>query len=462
MLSLSYIYVGNIRWGGWTACHCCFRTEQIARFGWSLLQFQKLAKLPKHLYSERIGMIEHKVSRFLGITAVVLFWSSTGSCQVSQPAEARAKLVREELESAGISNPRVLEAIRTAPRHEFVPLHLRKYSYQDVALPIGSGQTISPPFVVAYMTEALDPKSTDKVLEIGTGSGYQASVLAELCKEVYSIEIVPALGRKAAQALRKLKYRNVHTKIGDGYLGWPEHAPFDKILVTCSPESVPKALIDQLKEGGRMVIPVGTRYHQTTYLLKKENGKMVSEGLRPTLFVPMTGQAEKRRVIKPDPANPAAYNGTFEKLMPDRKVPDGWHYQRQLVHVTSELAPQGERYILFSNKIAGRDAHALQGFAVDGRQVKSLDLSLQVRGDTIRYGRSRTQIPRIVITFFDARRALVGTMKVGDWRDTFPWREERFKIPVPPTAREAIIRIGLLGGTGEIALDDLKIAPSKK
>ena len=148
-----------------------------------------------------------------------------------------------------------------------------------MALPIGEGQTISPPFIVAYMTEALDPQPSDNVLEIGTGSGYQAAVLAKLVRDVYTIEIVDPLGHKAAKTLERLHYDNVHVKVGDGYQGWPEHAPFDKIIVTCSPEKAPPALVEQLKEGGRMVIPVGERYQQTLYLMKKIDGKMVSEKL---------------------------------------------------------------------------------------------------------------------------------------------------------------------------------------
>ena len=206
-------------------------------------------------------------------------------------------MVDREIVDAGVKNPRVIEAMRSTPRHEFVTINERKNAYLDMALPIGEGQTISPPFIVAYMTEAIDPQPEDKVLEIGTGSGYQAAVLSPLVREVYTIEIVEPLGRKAAKVLERLHYDNVHVKIGDGYQGWPEHAPFDKIIVTCSPENVPPALAEQLKEGGRMVIPMGERYQQTLYLLKKINGKLETEALKPTLFVPMTGKAESQRKV---------------------------------------------------------------------------------------------------------------------------------------------------------------------
>ena len=214
--------------------------------------------------------------------------------------QARQRMVDEEVIAAGIKNPRVIQSMRDTPRHEFVPLrdpstgaNQRQNAYFDMSLPLGHGQTISPPVIVAYMTEQLDPQPTDRVLEIGTGSGYQAAVLSPLVKDVYTIEIVEQLGKTAAQTLKSLKYTNIHTKIGDGYLGWPDAAPFDKIIVTCSPEKVPQKLIDQLKDGGRMIVPVGERYEQVLYLFKKKDGKLESEALRPTLFVPMTGEAEE-------------------------------------------------------------------------------------------------------------------------------------------------------------------------
>src|SRR5688572_9323193 len=329
-----------------------------------------------------------------------------------QFADIRDKMIQEEIIDAGVKDERVIKAIRATPRHEFVPIAQRHLAYFDMALPIGEGQTISPPFVVAYMTEQIDPQPTDKVLEIGTGSGYQAAILSPLVKEVYSIEIVEPLGKRAAQVIKKLKYDNVFTRIGDGYLGWPEHAPFDKIIVTCSPEKVPQPLIEQLKEGGRMVIPLGERYQQTLFLYKKVGGKLEFETLLPTLFVPMTGAAEETRDVKPDPANPRLVNGGFEETIgDDPPKPRGWHYQRQGKLVEAADAPQGKRYFTFSNTDPGREAQALQAFAADGRKVKSVDVSLWIKGDAIVPG--ATGNASLWLIFYDESRRTVDTKPLG-------------------------------------------------
>jgi protein-L-isoaspartate(D-aspartate) O-methyltransferase len=404
-------------------------------------------------------MVTKRLIRQCLVCFLVLALGATSAMAQSRSSSeaARNKMVDEEIVAAGVKNPRVIEAMRNTPRHEFVPLGQRKNAYFDMALPIGEGQTISPPFVVAYMTEAVDPQPTDKVLEIGTGSGYQAAVLSKLVKEVYTIEIVAKLGHTAAKVLDRLRYDNVHAKVGDGYQGWPEHAPFDKIIVTCSPEKVPPALVEQLREGGRMVIPVGERYQQTLYLMKKTDGKMVSEALQATLFVPMTGRAEVGREVLPDPARPTIENGGFENVKGDPPSPTGWHYQRQLKIVEGKNAPEGERYIIFANTLPGRNSHALQGFAVDGRKVKQLELSASIRGRDIRPGQTAQQLPDIAISFYDENRATVGDASLGPWRGTFDWRSESKRIAVPPRAREAIVRIGLLGAVGEISFDAIEL-----
>ena len=226
-----------------------------------------------------------------------------------------AKMVDDEIASEGVTNERVLRAMRETPRHEFMPVNRRRLAYYDMALPIGNEQTISPPFVVAYMTQEIDPQPTDRVLEIGTGSGYQAAVLSPLVRNVYTIEIVEPLGKRAARTLKKLGYKNVSVRVGDGYLGWPEAAPFDKIIVTCSPEKVPQPLVDQLRDGGLMIVPVGERYQQNLYLFRKHGDQLKSEALKATLFVPMTGEAESQRKVLPDPLHPKIANGGFEEVL---------------------------------------------------------------------------------------------------------------------------------------------------
>lgn len=217
----------------------------------------------------------------------------------------RNRMVDRHLVERGIKAPRVLEAFRTVPRHRFVPAEYQRLAYEDVAIAIGEAQTITPPYDVAFMTEALDPKPTDKILEIGTGSGYQGAILSQLAGQVYTIEIHKPLGDQAAQRFTELGYKNIHARVGDGFAGWPEAAPFDGIIVTCAPQDIPRPLVDQLKEGGRMIIPLGQRYLQKLYVLEKSDGKMVGRAAGGTLFVPMTGRAQKEPGNKPEtPAPP--------------------------------------------------------------------------------------------------------------------------------------------------------------
>src|SRR5207253_11463217 len=194
----------------------------------------------------------------------------------------------------GIKDERVLAAMGKVPREKFVPADERGDAYEDGPLPIGYGQTISQPYIVAFMTEQLRPKRSDRVLEIGTGSGYQAAILGELVAEVYTIEIVEPLAKSAEATLRRLGYKNVHLKVGDGYKGWPEEAPFDAIIVTCAPEKVPQPLADQLKDGGCMVVPVGERFAQQLYLLEKKNGQLKESVTLPVRFVPMQRDTQKK------------------------------------------------------------------------------------------------------------------------------------------------------------------------
>ena len=203
-------------------------------------------------------------------------------------------MVQQQLMTRGITDARVLAAMAKMPREEFVPPESRAASYEDGPLQIGHGQTISQPYIVAFMTEQLRPKASDRVLEIGTGSGYQAAILAGLVKDVYTIEINEPLAKDAEATLQRLGYKNVHVRVGDGYRGWPEYAPFDAITVTCAPDHVPQPLIDQLKEGGRMIIPVGGFGNQELYLLEKKNGQLQRRSVLPVRFVPMAGEAQKK------------------------------------------------------------------------------------------------------------------------------------------------------------------------
>jgi protein-L-isoaspartate(D-aspartate) O-methyltransferase len=394
------------------------------------------------------------------VAAIALPQSATGQA-LRDWRRLASDMVDKEIAAAGVTNKRVIQAMRDTPRHEFVPANQRQHAYLDIALPIGNAQTISPPFIVASMTEAIDPQPTDKVLEIGTGSGYQAAVLSPLVREVYTIEIVEALSRRATRALKQLHYDNVKTRAGDGFKGWPEAAPFDKIIVTCSPEEVPQPLVDQLKDGGLMVIPVGERYQQTLYLMRKSGDDLKSEALRATLFVPMTGQAESQRKVKPDPKNPQLSNGSFEDLVTSSdgksKEAAGWHYQRQLTVSEEVDAPEGQRVATFRNAETGRGCHALQGFAVNGRDVSTLAIEFWVKAKDIVADKSPNGLPRIVVTFYDDRRATVGEESVGAFSGSFDWRQEKGRLRVPLRAREAILRIGLLGATGELSLDGLKL-----
>lgn len=222
--------------------------------------------------------------------------SSTGAAETAERQKERQEMVSEQISARGIKSQRVLEAMRRVPRHEFIPSLFQDSAYDDTPVSIGHGQTISQPYIVAFMTESLDLKPTDKVLEIGTGCGYQSAVLSELSKDVYTIEIVDALGKTAAERLKKLGYKNVHTRVGDGYRGWPEQAPFDAIMVTAAPDHIPKALVAQLAEDGRLIIPVGHDV-QNLMLLTKEDGKIVQKMLFPVKFVPMTGEAVNRKGV---------------------------------------------------------------------------------------------------------------------------------------------------------------------
>lgn len=227
------------------------------------------------------------LTKILAFLSLIFFFP-----QEDNYKEKREELVKQTIANRGVENRSVLRAMRTVKRHLFVPPGSMANAYDDRPLPIGYGQTISQPFIVAYMTEIIHPNADFKVLEIGTGSGYQAAVLAEIVKEVYTIEIVPELGNSASERLKKLGYKNVQVKVDDGYYGWKEKGPFDAIVVTAAAEFVPPPLIEQLKDGGKMVIPVGSPFMTQQLMLVEKKGKRVTtKSLMPVVFVPFTGKS---------------------------------------------------------------------------------------------------------------------------------------------------------------------------
>jgi protein-L-isoaspartate(D-aspartate) O-methyltransferase len=224
---------------------------------------------------------------YLVLVLIALNCSNRQDLKENKYSRMRRTMVEQQIKNRGIRNKKVLDALMNVPRHKFVPEEYKSHSYDDSPIPIGYNQTISQPYIVAYMTEILNPDKTKKVLEIGTGSGYQAAVLSLLYKDVYTVEIIKALGEKAKRVFDEEGYNNIIVKIGDGYQGWKEYAPFDAIIVTCAPIDIPSPLVEQLAEGGKMIIPVGGHYTQVLYLLEKRDGKIRKTETLSVAFVPM-------------------------------------------------------------------------------------------------------------------------------------------------------------------------------
>lgn len=236
--------------------------------------------------------------RFLPYATLGLFILAMCNAALAQPdpfEARRLQMVKQDIEARGVKDALVLKAMRKVQRHLFVEKSLWPMAYDDHPLPIGEGQTISQPYIVALMTEALALRGNERVLEVGTGSGYQAAILAEIVKEVFTIEIRPEIYTKVRERLQKLGYQNIRTKQGDGYLGWPEYAPFDAIIVTASPNHIPPPLLTQMKEGGRLIIPLGrTTFYQNLTLVTKKGGKVEVKELAPVAFVPLIGEGQKK------------------------------------------------------------------------------------------------------------------------------------------------------------------------
>jgi protein-L-isoaspartate(D-aspartate) O-methyltransferase len=230
------------------------------------------------------------VTKYIFIFLTIFLFSGM-SCSAEKSKDYtldRERMVTEQIIARGISDQRVISAMLKVPRHLFVPENQRSLAYEDYPLPIGDGQTISQPYIVAYMTECLNLTSNDRVLEIGTGSGYQAAILAQIAHEVYTIEYIKSLGTRAQELFKQMNYSNIHVKIGDGYKGWPKYAPFNAIIVTCAPEKIPEPLIQQLSEGGRIIVPVGKEFSvQELVRGVKVKGKLETKTTLPVRFVPM-------------------------------------------------------------------------------------------------------------------------------------------------------------------------------
>jgi len=391
--------------------------------------------------------------------------ASRAESQQKNPRESfeilREQLIKNVLVPNGIKDPRVLKSVGDTPRHEFVPKKYVGQAYQDIAIPIGEAQTISSPFIVSLMTQSLDPKSTDKVLEIGTGSGYQAAILSPLVQDVYTIEIVQDLGEQTKQLLADMNYANVHCLIGDGFKGWPEHAPFDKIIVTCSPEKVPEPLIEQLKEGGLMIVPIGERYQQMLFSMRKVNGKLEREALQPTLFVPMTGAAEDARQVKADPRHPKLVNGDFELPLINNSSIPGWYYQFGCVSVQDPNSINGQQVIEFRSTDHKSPSMLLQGLAIDGSIVKKINLGGWIETENVHIGNGKEQSPSIAIQFFDSNRNRIGYNYIGGFSGTRKWKKEDRILPVPAATREVIVSIGLFGSVGVARFDGIFIEAVK-
>ena len=259
---------------------------------------------------------------------------------------------------------------------------------------------------------------------------------------------------RCLKVLDELGYKNVFTKVGDGFQGWQEHAPFDRIIVTCSPEEVPQPLIDQLVEGGLIVVPVGERYQQMLYLMRKKDGNLEREALRPTLFVPMTGTAEDQRKVIADPAKPNFVNGDFEEPpLPSGHMP-GWYYQRGLSwQETSNRA----HYVQFDNDKPGRPTNLLQGLAIDGRHVKKIRVTAACKVTDVRQGLDRFELPAVSVRFFDDQRGMLDIQWLGPFRGTHDWKTESRIFRVPEGSREAIVAVGLFGATGTASFDEIRL-----
>lgn len=434
---------------------------------------------------------------------------------------AQRMLETEVIPQLADADEAVLDAMQRVSRDRFVLSNHRSAAYRDTAVPIGNGQTTPSPSVVSYMLEKLNPQPGDKILEIGTGTGYQAAILSLLVEDVYTIEILEPLGKRAAQTLKKNGYKNVHTKIADGFQGWPEAAPFDKIIVTCSPESIPAPLLEQLKDGGTMIVPLGERYQQVFHRVRKKGSEIEKEALIPTLFGSMTGKAETLRTIQPDAKNPMVVGGDFEHNLEDNlesalenRHPAGWHDVKNVKIMADAVSPVGGQYLRFETvtefsanlhemeprrdlddttlpssplfeshdenrrhrsrrhsrnnnetKIPAesKTSQIVQGFAVDGKHVSKIRIELTVRGTEIypvdQTWRKSSGI--LFVQFYNDEAAMIQSLELANAAGSFEWEKFAMEIFVPKKAKSAIVTLGLFDSTGTLDIDGISIRKTK-
>ena len=377
-------------------------------------------------------------------------------------AEARARMVEYEVVAAGVKDARVCDAMRTVPRHEFIPAAMRRYAYFDMAVPIGEGQTISSPFIVAYMTEQLQPQPTDKVLEIGTGSGYQAAVLSGLVAKVYSIEIVELAGKTCganAPPAGLQEHRDEDRRRLSRLAGTcPLRQDHRHLLAGERPQAAGGAT-----QGGR---PIGGSPRASATSKLSTCSRKSTTSSRPS---PCSRRFSCRwwaaprmsGSCSPTPSEPAIINGDFKNLSGDQPV--GWYYLRQGRVEPSGRTPGGNCLSL-RNDSPGRAALALQAVGIDGRLTREIEISLWVRGQNVQPGSLPEQPPALSIAFFNANRQQVGRQEIGPWSGSFDWMEKRLRIKVPPSARLASVEVGLGGGTGRLSVTEvtMKVIASKK
>lgn len=388
----------------------------------------------------------------------------------------------------GLENDLVLSAMMRIPREKFLPQNKKSGAYRDVAIPIGCSRMDYSPYITAYCISQLDPAPDDKVLEIGTGCGYASAVLSLLVREVHTVEFHATLSKKANQSLKKIGIKNVYGKIGDGFQGCPEQAPFDKIIVWGAVEDIPESLIDQLKEGGRMVVSVGEKYQQTLYLCRKKNGELKKETLPPTFFTSMPGEAESRRILLADPKNPSILGGDFEHYYGETRLPYGWYHVKNARILQGPDAPNGTNYMRFEVEpeytivhdphemedsygeppeqfvpSAEKTAQIVQSFAIDGKTVSRVKFGVFLRAENIQpLDPQNPPKGTIVLAFYGEDREVLQCVQLASVYGSFNWKPFSTEIPVPRKTLEADLYIGLFQNAGRLDIDAVSLERTRR